>query len=87
MQALTKDERLNRCAEWHGRPVTEAEKQHVLQTMQDDLDGIYPLPKLKREVVTAHLVPRKMTFCEIKQEVVIPAMLAVCFTSLFALLL
>lgn len=52
---MTIDEHLNRHAEWHGRATLEQEKQTLLRSMKDDLDGIYPLPRLRREVLTGHL--------------------------------
>jgi hypothetical protein len=47
----------------------------IIQSMKDDLNGIYPLPKLKREVITRHLVPRKMSYGEFKQDIMIPMLL------------
>jgi len=66
----------------HG--LTDREVQNVLQSMLDHLDGI---PPLKREVLTGHLVPRKMTYCELKQDILIPLLLTGIAVSMLGLLL
>jgi hypothetical protein len=67
--------------------VSEEEKRVLLQGMQDDLDGIYPLPKLKREVVTQHLVPRKMSYDEFKQDIMVPFLFIGCIGCILKLFL
>lgn len=59
--------------------VTEREKQILLQSMIDHLDGI---PPLRREVIDRHLIPRKMSYCEFKQQILIPVLLACTLSGL-----
>lgn len=65
----------------------EREKRDLIQSMQDDLDGIYPLPKLKCEVITHHLIPRKISYDEFKQDILVPILFTVCFFTTFLVLL
>jgi hypothetical protein len=84
---MTLDEAVNRHAEWHGKPPTEDDVRALLQSMHDELDYIDGLPPLRREVLTGHLVPRKMTYCELKQDILIPLMLTGIAVSMFGLFL
>jgi hypothetical protein len=67
--------------------VSEAYKHHVLQSMIDHLDYENGLQPLKREVIIGHLVPRKMSYCEFKQDIMIPMLLVGCAGVLLKLFL
>ena len=41
--------------------------------------------KLKREVITAHLIPRKISYSELKQTVFVPLLFAGCVGVLTAM--
>ena len=72
---------------WYKEIDAKKEKMALVQSMQDDLDGIYPLPKLQREVVTQHLVPRKMSYSEFKQDIMVPMLFLGCVGVLLKLFL
>jgi len=63
----------------------ELRAKMLIQSMQDDLDGIHPLPKLKREVITRHLIPRKITRDELKRDFIVPVLFLCAFGSFVAL--
>jgi len=67
--------------------VTEDHKQRVLQSMIDHCDYLDGLRPLRQEVITRHLIPRKMTYCELKQTVLIPVAFVATVAAFFAVVL